>query len=229
MNRYWQLLARYLRPQWPRMVLLALVLGGTIAVQVCTPLVAGRFIDRATSGGARRGLGTLALVTMGLALVAQGMAVAETYFAEHVSWSATNALRADLLAPVLGLDLRFHSARTPGELIQRVDGDVAALANFFSQFVVRVLGSLLLIVGIVALLLRDDWRLGLAMLALALIGALALYRLQGFAVPIMKSHRQSFAMLSGFWEERLLGTEDLRGIGALPFTMRRHAAPLGAH
>ncbi len=87
LNRYWQLLARYLRPQWSRMALLALVLGGTIAVQVFTPFVAGRFIDRAIAGGALRELVTLAIVTMGLALVAQGMAVAETYLAEQVSWS----------------------------------------------------------------------------------------------------------------------------------------------
>jgi ABC-type multidrug transport system fused ATPase/permease subunit len=91
-------------------------------------------------------------------------------------------LRADLLAHVLGLDQGFHSRYTPGELIQRVDGDVAALSNFFSQFVVRVLGSLLLIAGIVALLLWEDWRLGLGMLGVAIVGALLLYLLQGFAV-----------------------------------------------
>jgi len=52
LSRYWQLLARYLRPQWPRMGALAMILCGTIAVQVVTPLVAGRFIDRATTGEA---------------------------------------------------------------------------------------------------------------------------------------------------------------------------------
>src|ERR1051325_2236403 len=98
LNRYWRLLARYLRPQWPRMGLLAVILCGTIAVQVITPLVASRFIDRATTGA---GLGELvfrALLTMGLGLAGQAMAVAETYVAEHASWMATNALRADILA-----------------------------------------------------------------------------------------------------------------------------------
>ena len=50
LSRFWQLLSRYLRPQLSRMGLLALILCGTIAVQVVTPLVASRFIDRATSG-----------------------------------------------------------------------------------------------------------------------------------------------------------------------------------
>ncbi len=115
LSRYWRLLAHYLRPQWPRMLLLAVILGTTIGVQVATPLVASRFIDRATSGAAMRGLIVLALLTVGLALAAQGMAVAETYVAENVSWAATNALRTDLVAHLLRLDATFHTAHMPGE------------------------------------------------------------------------------------------------------------------
>ncbi|HEY8291309.1 MAG TPA: ABC transporter transmembrane domain-containing protein, partial [Thermomicrobiales bacterium] len=128
LNRYWRLLAHYLRPQWLRMSLLAVTLCAIIGVQVVTPLVASRFIDQATAGGALRGLIFLALLTMGLALVGQGAAVAETYVAENVSWAATNALRADLVAHLLRLDAPFHTAHTPGELIERVDGDVTTLA-----------------------------------------------------------------------------------------------------
>ena len=69
LGRYWRLLARYLRPQWPRMALLALTLCATIGVQVATPLLASRFIDRATAGGALRTLVILALLTMVLALL----------------------------------------------------------------------------------------------------------------------------------------------------------------
>ncbi|MGH9173263.1 MAG: hypothetical protein ACRD1H_02835, partial [Vicinamibacterales bacterium] len=72
LRRYWRLLAHYLRPEWPRMALLALTLSGAIAVQVVTPLVARSFIDQATSGAALRALLILALVTMGLALAGQG-------------------------------------------------------------------------------------------------------------------------------------------------------------
>src|SRR5437660_10159221 len=97
LNRYWRLLAHYLQPQWPRMGLLAVILCGTICVQVITPLVASRFIDQATSGGDLRDLIVLAGLAIGLALMGQGLAVAEAYVAENVSWAATNGLRADLV------------------------------------------------------------------------------------------------------------------------------------
>src|SRR5215213_4198365 len=67
LSRYWRLLAHYLRPLGLRMGLLAVILCGTIAVQVATPLVASRFIDQAASGGALADLILLALLTMGLA------------------------------------------------------------------------------------------------------------------------------------------------------------------
>jgi len=45
---------------------------------------------------------------------------------------------------VLNLDLPFHKAHTPGELIERIDGDVSTLANFFSQFTIKVAANGLL-------------------------------------------------------------------------------------
>jgi ABC-type bacteriocin/lantibiotic exporter with double-glycine peptidase domain len=99
------------------MLLLAGILAATIATQLATPLVASRFIDAATGGGSMETLLTLALLTMGLAVVGQGIAVAETWVAERVSWGATNALREDLAAHLLHLDAAFHHAHTPGELI----------------------------------------------------------------------------------------------------------------
>jgi hypothetical protein len=38
----------------------------------------------------------------------------------------------DLTLHCLRLDMAFHHARTPGQMIERVDGDVGLLGNFFS-------------------------------------------------------------------------------------------------
>ena len=223
LNRYWRLLAYYLRPQWPRMALLALILCGAIGVQVSTPLVASRFIDQATSGGALRDLIVLALLTMGLALAGQGLAVAETYVAENVSWAATNALRADLLAHLLRLDATFHTAHTPGELIERVDGDVATLARFFSRFVVYVLGNGILMLGVLGLLYHVDWRVGLGLSAFVALALTAMLRIRAVATPSWAAERQASADFYGFLGEYLAGLEDIRSSGAGAFVLRRCA------
>lgn len=222
-RRFWRLLSHYLRPEWPRMSLLAFTLAGTIAVQAASPQVASRFIDEAASGATLRLLIVLALVTMGLAVAGQGIAVAETYVAERVSWTATNALRADLVAHLLRLDSTFHTAHTPGELIERVDGDVSAMARFFSRFVVYVLGNGLLILAVLALLFIVDWRVGLGLSVFVLLGLAAMLRIRASATPAWTAERQASAEFYGFLGEYLAGTEDIRASGAGPFVMRRCA------
>jgi ATP-binding cassette, subfamily B, bacterial len=223
LNRYWRLLAHYLRPQWPRMGLLAVILCGTICVQVVTPLVASHFIDQATSGGDMRDLIVLALLTMGLALAGQGLAIAETYVAENVSWAATNGLRVDLVAHLLRLDATFHTAHTPGELIERVDGDVATLARFFSRFVVYVLGNGVLLVGVLVLLYHVDWRVGLGMSTFVVLALTAMLRIRAVATPSWAADRQASADFFGFLGEYLSGLEDIRSSGAGAFVLRRCA------
>ncbi|MEO7019158.1 MAG: ABC transporter ATP-binding protein [Ktedonobacteraceae bacterium] len=223
LNRYWRLLVHYLRPQWLRMVFLAVILGGTICVQVVTPLVASHFIDQATSGGDQRDLIVLALLTIGLALVGQGLAVTETYVAENVSWAATNELRADLVAHLLRLDATFHTAHTPGELIERVDGDVATLARFFSRFVVSVLGNGLLLLGVLGLLYHVDWRVGLAMSFFVVLALTVMLRIRAVATPSWVADRQASATFYGFLGEYLAGLEDIRSSGAGAFVLRRCA------
>ncbi|HEU5229819.1 MAG TPA: ABC transporter ATP-binding protein [Ktedonobacteraceae bacterium] len=223
LNRNMRLLSRYLRPEWLRMGLLAVILCSTIGVQVATPLVTSYFIDRATSGGALSDLTVLAGFAIVLALIGQGLSVAETYVAEQVSWTATNALRTDLLAHLLRLDATFHTAHTPGELIERVDGDVATLARFFSRFVVYVLGNGLLLLGVLGLLYHVDWRVGLAMSGFVMLALIAMLRIRAVATPAWEADRQANADFYSFLGEYLTGLQDIRSSGAGAFVLRRCA------
>ncbi len=205
------------------MGLLAIILCGTIAVQIVTPLVASRFIDESTSGGALGDLLILALLTMGLALVGQGMAIAETYVAEHVSWAATNALRADLLAHLLKLDATFHTVHAAGELIERADGDVATLSRFFSRFVISILGNSVLIVAVLGLLTYVNWRVGLGLSTFVVLALIVMLRIRAAAAPLWAAERQASADFYAFLSEYLAGLEDIRSNGAGAFVLRRCA------
>jgi ABC-type multidrug transport system fused ATPase/permease subunit len=214
------LLLEYLRPQRLKVALLCVLLFGSIGLELLNPQILRSFIDTAAAGGAVAILLRGALLFIGVALVQQLVTVGATYISQSVGWSATNALRADLLAHVLGLDMAFHKARTPGELIERVDGDVTALAQFFGQFVLLVVGNGLLLLGVIVLLFREDWRIGVALGLFALFALLVLARSRNFAVPHTTAERQASANLFGFIEERLAGIDDIRANGAGAHVMR---------
>ena len=221
LRHYLDLLTSYLRPQRLRVFLLALVLCGDIGLQLVNPQILRDFIDIATQKGAFADLTRLALLFTAVALLGQVLAVALTYLSENIGWTATNALRADLAAHCLRLDLAFHKARTPGELIERVDGDVNELSNFFAQFVVNLLGNLLLMAGVLVLLFREDWRVGLALGLFAISSIAILIRIRSFATPYWDAVREQSAQFYGFVGEQLAGTEDVRSSGATGYVMHR--------
>lgn len=220
LRAYWDLLAAYIRPQRGRFLLMAVWLVGSNALQVVNPQIMRGFIDAALAGEALSRLTTAALAFLGIALLQQAVSVGVAYASETVAWKATNALRASLAAHCLKLDMGFHNSHTPGELIERLDGDVAELATFFSQFVVLLVGNLLLLLGILLALFREDWRAGLAFTVFALAALAALHRVRDLAVPQQKRRRQAEADLFGFIEEQLSGTEDIRSSGAVGFSLR---------
>lgn len=217
------LLATYLRPQRTSVALLTVLLLAGIGLQIAGPQVLGRFIDAATgaAGTAGANLQSIALLFVAVAIAGQVAAILATWLSEVVGWTATNALRADLARHCLGLDLTFHKSRTPGEMIERIDGDVTALATFFSQLVIQVCGNLLLTVGILVVLWRTDLLTGIALTIFALLILGAMGGLRRIAVPGWATARQVSAELFGFLEERLAGTEDIRAAGATPYVMRR--------
>jgi ABC-type multidrug transport system fused ATPase/permease subunit len=220
---YGPMLRAYLLPRWRWVGLLALLLGAGIGAQLANPQILRAFVDSATGGEPLEQLVRLAVIFLAVAVVGQLIGVAETYVAENLGQAATNELRADLTRHCLELDLGFHNSHTPGELIERVDGDVANLANFFSRFVLQIVGNAILVVGMLALLFNVTPTIGAALSACTATMLFALYRLRDAGVPRWTAARQASAEIFGFLEERLAGTEDIRSAGAVEHTLRRLA------
>ena len=218
---YLRLLVRYLRPQLGQTVLLLFVLCANILLQLINPLIMRRLLDSALAGGPVELLTRLALFFIAIAVVQQTAAVGSTVLAENIGWRATNALRRDLARHCLRLDVSFHQQHTPGEMIERIDGDINAMARFFSQFVVQILGNILLLIGVIVVLCREDLRVGAAIGLFVVITLIALLRLRNLAVPFWQRSREASARFFGFVEERLAGTEDIRASNARAFTLYR--------
>src|SRR5450759_1907836 len=219
-RQYWELLATHIRPQRGRFAGLVTLMFFSIGLQVVNPQILRFFIDAALGGGAVQTLTLAALAFIGIALMQQGISVSVTYLGESLAWTATNALRSDLARHCLNLDMSFHNNHTPGELIERIDGDVSEMAYFFSQFIVTLLGNGLLMVGILAALFRENWIAGLVFTIFSGAALLALSRVRYLAVKEHKARRQAEADLFGFVEEQRTGTEDIRSSGAVTFSLR---------
>ncbi len=224
--RYRHLLWRYARPvRWRAALMVALVLVG-LGLQLASPQVLRYFIDVAR-GQAPGNLLALAALFFAVAALEQVSAVASGYATRGAVVRATNRMRSDLARHCLGLDMGFHDSHTPGEMIQRLDGDVGALASFLMQLVIVVGANGLLLLGIIALLFGVHWLVGTSLALFVFLSLLLLLRLRFIAVPHWVVSEQAEAELYGYLEERLAGTRDIRALGAVPYVVRRFHVFLG--
>ena len=221
LRQYVELLVRYLRPQAGMVAALAVLLFTGIGLQLVNPQIVRYFIDEALAGSpVSRLIAAAALFTV-IAVVQQVVNVLAAYASGRVGWTATNALRADLGEHCLSLDMSFHNDRTPGEMIERIDGDANELGGFFSSFVINLLGNVLLLAGILALLFREDWRAGLALTAFTAVMLTVLARMRHLAVAHSRAERDASTETFGFIEERLSGREEIWANKAKPYVDRR--------
>jgi ABC-type multidrug transport system fused ATPase/permease subunit len=130
LQAYWRLLAQYLRPQRGKATLLTILLLSGIAIQLVSPQIIRYFIDTAQTASSLQPLLIAALAYIAASVAQQALTVGATYVGEDVALRSTNRLREDLVVHCLGLDMDFHHEHTPGEFIERIDGDVAMLGNF---------------------------------------------------------------------------------------------------
>ncbi len=216
------LLIRYLRPQWRRAGVMAGLLLGGIAFEAGGPQVLRQFIDQVSRQAAAEELVRTALLFLGVVLSGQAVSALAVYTSALVAWQATNRLRADLALHCLRLDLRFHHAHVPGEMIQRIDGDVGLLGNFFSQFVVQMAANAVLVLVTLVLIFREGFLAGVLLILYVVVAFLLLLRVQQAGGESFNRARQVQSQAVGFWEEMLSLREDVKPLGALAYILHRN-------
>ena len=209
------LLRQYVWAQRSPVTVMAALLATSIALAVLAPDIVAYFITRVQAGAAEPVLFVVVIVYIVVAVAQQAATAAATYWSQRVAWTATNRLRGDLTAHVLDLDLSYHETQSPGELVNRIDSDVEQITGFFSDFVVQLMGNVLLLVGIIlAVLFTVDWRVGLAFAVVSGAGLYVVDRVRRFGTKEWSQDREESGTFYGFLTEVLRATEDLRALNA---------------
>jgi len=203
-----------LRPNARRWAVLGALLGAGSALALAGPLVVRLVVDRATAGAGSGVIVRLAVIFLVIAVVVQVIEVVVARQATVAAWSTTNDIRLRITRHVLGLDHEFHRTHTPGELIQRVDGDVTSVSDFLGQVVPKVASGALLLGGMLVVLSVLDWRIGLGMALYVVAAVGVVMAMRHRAVTESSDEMGAYAALYGGIEERLTAAEDLRANGA---------------
>lgn len=208
-----------LSPHKAKTALLFLLVVAGIALQVYSPRYLQAFIDQAGSGGSTTVLTVTALLFLALATVRQIVSLAVQTLTGEVTWAVTNRLRLELTKLCLERDWKFHSLHPPGELVERIDGDVGKLNNLLSAFVLKVVGNHLLIAALGIALLLIHPIVGAVALSLSVLALFVLHRMGYYGTAAVRGYMAESAGMLGYLDERIAGREDLRALNAEPHAL----------
>lgn len=209
-----RLLLHQLRPERGRLVALGAILVVAMVLPLAGPVLVGRFIDAALAGDDTTVLVQLGVAFLVTTLAGDGLQLVVTWLSVRLAWRVGNRLRLDLCRHALSLDLDWHADHSPGQLIERIDGDMDSVTRFTSTAVLQLAGNAVLVVGVLVVSATIDWRASVVIGITVLAAVWVMARLRRVAVPYYDHEREVQSQLYGDVEERLGGLEDLRANGA---------------
>ena len=220
-REYLRLHLVYLRPHWRRMVVLFVVMLASIALGVIAPLIVSSFIDSVRAREEAQTLLIAGIGFIGVGLLASINSAITSIVSAQIAWLTTNRMRAELVLHVLKLDMSYHNDNTAGEIMERVEGDISAMARLFSMSLVQLISGVLLTIGILIGLGTKDYRLSLTVLVLGVFIVAVYTFFQRVAIPHFRTARQTTGDFMGHISETLSGVPDIQTSGAIDYVLRR--------
>lgn len=150
---------------------------GTLAVAVLFMVIEGSMLaalsrliqpmfDTVFVEGSRTALWWVGLSIMGIFFMRALCSTVQKVLVKKVTELAAAGMRNDLLAKLMDLDSGYHQSNPPGQLIERVQGDVTAVNGIWAGLLAGVARDLIAVVALFGVALSVDWR----WTAVALIG-----------------------------------------------------------
>ena len=214
----------YVRRELAPLSLVVLLAAGTSLLATAQPYLSKLIIDQGLIGRDFQLLVTLCLAMLGIALAGFALGALNRRQYVRVSGHILFALREDLYAHLLRLPQEFYRVRPLGDLITRLDGDVAEVQRFSTDTVLAIVNGVLLLTATVAIMLVMS--VELTLVAAAVLPLQLLLR-HGTRVLIQQSTRdvrEQTGRLTHFLMETLGAAKAVQGAAAEDHEQQRLVA-----
>ncbi len=182
----------------------ARVPGGYLASETALETLSPRDTET-LRGGALASVLRLALF-FALALVVRFLfGVVQVYLLEYTSQRVMYDMRREIFAHILRLPVAFFDRAPVGRLVTRATNDVAAINEFFTSMLVSLFRDGFLILGIVVVMLRLDWRLALVVFALFPVIVFCAWQFRNRVRAAFREVRRQIARLNAYVQESISG------------------------
>jgi ATP-binding cassette subfamily B protein len=120
----------------------------------------------------------------------------QIFITSSIGYKMVYALRRELFTHLQTLSLAFHNRARSGDLLTKIAGDTNTLKDVFADSILKFTSYVLTVVGMLAIMVAIDWKVGLIALAtLPFLGysLLHLYRKTKLSVKTQKKQEGQVA------------------------------------
>jgi ATP-binding cassette subfamily B protein len=198
-------LVRYLKPYWPGLVALLLLMVAGAVLDVLPSEFTLRLIDRYLANGSMRGAGPLVMAFLGFVLLGFVVQTARFGLLAWVGQRAMLDLRLQLFSHLMKRSTHFFHRNPVGRLMTRVISDVQNLNEMFSSGFVAIVGDALSLTAIVVWMFSKH--VGLALVAVGIMPLLLLATeiFRRYASAAYRETQGRYAAIQAFLQEQLSG------------------------
>ena len=163
------------------------------------------FLDRWLNSAPLVGIAQIAAIYVGLQLFSFLLEFLQTYYMQWAGQKVMFDLRSQIFRHLQRMHIGFFDKNPVGRLVTRVTSDVDALNEMFTAGVVSIFEDVFVLAGILAIMLRMDWKLALITFAVLplIFWATAIFR-----TSVRDSYRRirvAIARINSYLQEHVSG------------------------
>jgi ABC-type multidrug transport system fused ATPase/permease subunit len=189
--------------------------AGGMLVSALTTLATPYLVAIATNNivnGDLNALNIIAIVFVVIAVVMWFGGYWQSLYLSYAGQSVIYRMRTELFAHLHNLSLSFFDTHQVGKLMSRVQNDVQQLQELVTQGILSLITSLLTLVGIAAIMISMNWKLGLIMLTIVPVMILGVWVWQKYARQAFIRVRRAIATVNSQLQEDIAGVRVVQGL-----------------
>lgn len=191
-----------------------LIMAGTIAISMATPIMMEYAINVCVASGDVKGLLKLGALAVVMFLFFLAGTKIRMYIMSDVSNQVLLNIRDELYRHIQTLSFGFFDSRPTGKILARIIGDVNSLKDVLSDSVTQLIPDLITVVCVAVIMLIKNYRLAMAALLTLPILVVGMLVIEATAHKRWQIYRKKTSNLNAYVHEDLSGIRVIQSFAA---------------
>ncbi|WP_373265583.1 ABC transporter ATP-binding protein [Hungatella hathewayi] len=191
-----------------------LIMAGTIAISMATPIMMEYAINVCVASGDVKGLLKLGALAVVMFLFFLAGTKIRMYIMSDVSNQVLLNIRDELYRHIQTLSFGFFDSRPTGKILARIIGDVNSLKDVLSDSVTQLIPDLITVICVAVIMLIKNYRLAMAALLTLPILVVGMLVIETTAHKRWQIYRKKTSNLNAYVHEDLSGIRVIQSFAA---------------